>query len=435
MRALRYITYLTILIFFMSILVLGATLSFADKYVTRQITDNADADYAPSLYNGTIAWYSDVDGDNDIYYWDGTSTTNITNNLASDTDPSLYDGSVAWHGDIDGDYEIYYWDGTNTIQVSEDVSIDYAPSLYDGEIAWKSSATQRTHYWDGATVTQFYDNGTGETYPSLYNGQIAWQESALGANSTIYEAIFYWNGTSTTVLDRFTSTSHNRVPSLYDGTIAWRNESGYDIWYWDGTNKTRVTNNSSYDNNPSLYNGQIAWNGNVDGDYEIYFWDGSSITKITDNTASDSAASLYNGEIAWVSDVDGDSEIYYARLASAWIRDALPEINIWESTENEILELADMYTDESSGIVGDRYWTYLSGDLPGDTDGEVYEIGDSWIFEGKYYIKLGSGLQGTGAPVPEVPMPEALVLLLSFFVLRRKRLQGTGAKCVNSLFV
>ena len=110
-------------------------------------------------------------------------------------------------------------------------------------------------------------------------------------------------------------------------------------------------------------------------------------------------------------------------MASAWIQDALPEIDILDFTESEIMELANLYSSESSGVVGGMDWTYLGGDLPGDTNGEIYEIGDSWIYEGNYYIKLGSGLQGTSGTraVPEVPVSSALVLLTSVFVLRRKK--------------
>ena len=41
---------------FILISVCGVSLSFADKYVTRQITQNTASDYSPSLYNGEIAW-------------------------------------------------------------------------------------------------------------------------------------------------------------------------------------------------------------------------------------------------------------------------------------------------------------------------------------------------------------------------------------------
>ena len=162
--------------------------------------------------------------------------------------------------------------------------------------------------------------------------------------------------------------------------------------------------------------------GILDGYWEIYYWDGTSTINISNDTAYGMYPSLYDGEIAWSSSADGDYEIYYARLASSWIRDALPELSDLDLTESEIMELADLYSSQSSGLVGDISWTYYSGNLPGDTDGEVYEIGDSWIYEGNYYIKLGSGLEGNaGAAVPEMPIPQAVMFLLSFFVLRRKK--------------
>ena len=212
---------------------------------------------------------------------------------------------------------------------------------------------------------------------------------------------------------------------MYDGEIAWYgNEDGNNnIYYWDGTSTTKITDTTATDYYISLYNGDISWSGGEDGDFEIYYWDGINTTKLTNTSTTDYESTLYNGEIAWAGKDDGDMEIYYARLASAWIQDALPEVDILDFTESEIMALADMYSSEGSGVVGGMDWTYLDGDLPGDTDGEVYEIGDSWIFEGNYYIKLGSGLEGTSGTgaVPEVPFSSALVLLTSVFVLRRKK--------------
>ena len=45
--------------------------SFSEPY---NITDNTAQDYYPSLYDGTIAWYSDIDGDMEIFYWDGSKS-------------------------------------------------------------------------------------------------------------------------------------------------------------------------------------------------------------------------------------------------------------------------------------------------------------------------------------------------------------------------
>ena len=93
-------------------------------------------------------------------------------------------------------------------------------------------------------------------------------------------------------------------------------------------------------------------------------------------------------------------------------------------TSAQIEELALLYAEgkggspvESVELGDDVTWNYLDGDLPGDINGEVYETGDSWIYGGNYYIKLGSGLEGTGSAVPEVPMA---TLLSYLYVLKRK---------------
>ena len=262
--------------------------------------------------------------------------------------------------------------------------------------------------------------------PSLDDGQIAF----LGSVRFVYSwEINYWDGDSVTRVNH--SSGVDQTPSLNNGQIAWSGytgtAAGWEIFFWDGTSISNISADLSevrLDNyNPSLYNGQIAWETNLDGDNDIYYWNGTSITKVTDNLANDINPLLYGSDIVWQSDVDGDYDIYYARLASEWIQDALPEVDLMDFTESEILELADMYSDGSSGTVHGMDWEYLSGNLPGDTDGEVYEIGDSWIYEGNYYIKLGSGLEGTSGTgaVPEVPLSSALVLLTSVFVIMRKK--------------
>ena len=63
---------------------------------TQQLTDNDKNDTNPSVYNGTVAWQSNLDGDSDIYYWDGETTIKVTDNTTEDVHPSLYNGPIAW---------------------------------------------------------------------------------------------------------------------------------------------------------------------------------------------------------------------------------------------------------------------------------------------------------------------------------------------------
>ncbi|MEA3489364.1 MAG: hypothetical protein U9R44_03355 [Candidatus Omnitrophota bacterium] len=352
----------------------------ADEWVTRQISDNTYIDAEPSLYNGTIAWVHHIPaGDwqqRHIYYWDGTSTTQITPYEKSTyEEPSLYNGKIAWR-----DGYVYYWDGTSTTQMPIPGGGQHSPSLYNGKIAYiVGGGVFDVHYWDGGTATNISNNtaGTWSGSPSLYNGTIAWQTWQDGGYG-----INYWDGGTTTQI-----SVSGANPSLYNGTIAWADNG---INYWDGGTTTQISVSGA---NPSLYNGTIAWAGNG-----INYWDGGTTTQIS---GSGTNPSLYNGDITWQGSDGNDDEIFYARLASAWIGDAIDSLGLAGYTEAEILDLADLFSGQTSGLVNSMDWTYLAGNLPGDTGGEVYDIGNSWEYDGKYYIKLGSGLEGTG--VPELP--------------------------------
>ncbi|MFC2149698.1 choice-of-anchor tandem repeat GloVer-containing protein, partial [Candidatus Auribacterota bacterium] len=92
-------------------------------------------------------------------------------------------------------------------------------------------------------------------------------------------------------------------------------------------------------------------------------------------------------------------------------------------SESDIGQLSDLYFQGKEGLSPDPVsaaginWSYIDGALPGQSG---KSIGDSWEIDGKYYIYLGSGLEGGG----EVPEPSTLLLLLPFiglYWLRRRR--------------
>ena len=75
----------------------------------------------------------------------------------------------------------------------------------------------------------------------------------------------------------------------------------------------------------------------------------------------------------------------------------------------EINQLTQLYAEGKDSLDPDNItidgtqWQYYDGPLPGDMG---YDIGTSYLYEGNYYMKLGSGLAGTagGSAVPEVPV-------------------------------
>ncbi|MDP8261748.1 MAG: PEP-CTERM sorting domain-containing protein [Candidatus Ancaeobacter aquaticus] len=105
--------------------------------------------------------------------------------------------------------------------------------------------------------------------------------------------------------------------------------------------------------------------------------------------------------------------------------EALKGLETTGSKKITVLRLAELYTAGDNGgspdpiDIGGITWSYIAGDLPGY---EGHVIGDSWtMLDGKYYIYLGSGLEGGG----EVPEPSTLGLLafgaLGILAYRRKQ--------------
>lgn len=292
--------YTTLLGFF---LLLFSSQSFS---AIHQITNNGAWNREVSLYNGTIAWHSDVDGDWEIFYWDGNEIIQITNNDANDTDPSLYNGSIAWQSDIDGDSEIFYWDGTTVNQITNNDSFDANPSLYDGTIAWtgegENNQAFEIFYWDGNVTISIAQNNRYVIKPSLYDGKIAYN----GNVSNLLDGVYYWNGVETVRITEEWESGY--YETLYNGTIAWHDP--YFIHFWDGNTIHHITSGGDT-TEPSLHNGAIAWESGGLGNLGIEYWDGNIIHRISTNL--DRYPSTYDGTIAWERHYIGEerSEIFY----------------------------------------------------------------------------------------------------------------------------
>ena len=222
-----------------------------------------------SLYDGKIAFqhFEGVNNGTRVYYWDGNSVSNISGNLWAGW-LSLYSGEIAFSGAINGNHELYLWDGLNTTQLTTTTQqCSPVPSLFNSEIAYIFCG--ELFYWNGTQTTLIYDNSYVDWKPSLYNGQIAFAAS----DGNDYE-IFLWNGSN--IIQITNDNVDDKKPSLFNGQIAWtkgNSDLTKEIYFWDGSTTTQVTNNSIYDNYPSLYNGNIAWNGGAgwQGTGNIYY--------------------------------------------------------------------------------------------------------------------------------------------------------------------
>ncbi len=300
------------------LLIFVATKCFA----VRQITFDDSSDLPSSLYKGTIAWSSsagsELSQDEEIYYWNGTTTTKITDNAVADFYPSLHDGKIAWARNDGLTNAIYYWDGTTTYRIADIGNTGGKPSLYNGTIAWASDidGDYEIYYWDGTfpvTPQKITDNTAidGQFGVSLYDEKIAWARGHVNNHDT---EIYYWDGSAIQQISSNPNNDYN--PSLYNGQIAWlayetEFSDSASIHYWDGVFPVvvqKVSDNQVFNYKPSLYDGKIAWSEGSD----IVLWDGSAVQKVTDTPVPvrENYPSLYNGTVAWTL----DSNVYYSSI-------------------------------------------------------------------------------------------------------------------------
>ena len=268
---------------------------------------------------GRIAFYSDRDGDLEIYVMnaDGSNVTQLTHNPAYDGVPGWSpDGSrIAFHSDRDGDHEIYVMnaDGSNVTQLTYYSADDRVPRWSpDGRrIAFYSDRDGDEEIYvmnaDGSNVTQLTYNSAEEYDPS-------------------------W------------SPDGERIAFFSD------RDGDYEIYATnaDGSNVTQLTHNQAVDGVPywSPDGRRIAFHSDRDGDLEIYVMnaDGSNVTQLTHNPADDFQAHWSpDGEhFVFLSERDGDPEIYVMDTDGS---------NVTQLTHNDAVDWAPQWSPTEGSVV------------------------------------------------------------------------------------
>src|SRR5512147_1554350 len=88
------------------VVVVSGSLSASGWEITS-ITNNNFSDSYPWINSsGQVVWQGNDGSDDEIYYWNGTSTAKITNNSFTDGAPQINDsGQIVWYGFDGADYE------------------------------------------------------------------------------------------------------------------------------------------------------------------------------------------------------------------------------------------------------------------------------------------------------------------------------------------
>src|SRR5215831_8246116 len=112
----------------------GFTSQTVNAYTNETPRISQNNGYQTGDNSGTIAFTSDVSGNNEIYIMDadGSHVSNITQNPSRDGEPawSPKGDKIAFVSNREGDAQIYTMnpDGTNVKRVTHDVAADISPA-------------------------------------------------------------------------------------------------------------------------------------------------------------------------------------------------------------------------------------------------------------------------------------------------------------------
>ncbi len=152
---------------------------------------------------------------------------------------------------------------------------------------------------------------TSVTSTTSYSADVSFTLSSGSGTKTVY----VWfrdsaGNVSTAASDSITLTVTNSGATI---TFSSNRDGNYEIYVMnpDGTNQTRLTNNSAIDSNPSWSpdGNKIVFQSDRDGNYEIYVMnaDGTNQTRLTNNSATDGDPSWSpdGTKIAFMTNRDG----------------------------------------------------------------------------------------------------------------------------------
>ena len=302
----------------------AASISYSQSFNIIQLTNNSYDDQQADINdNGHVVWHGWDGSDWEIFKYNGTSTAQLTNNSYNDYYPQISDkyGHVVWYGYAYGtnaDILLYNGAPTNTNITDNPYDSDVHPDINTGgHMVWESvfnlyDANVEIEYYDGNTIKIISANHKSDYMrPHINNaGHVVW----YGWDGSDWE-IFYYNGTTITQL------TDNSYDDLYPhinnaGHVVWYGWDGSDweIFYYNGTTITQLTDNSYSDGFPQISNnGHVVWHGQNGSDWEIFYYNGTTITQLTDNAYNDYAPSINdNGYVAWHGSDGLDYEIFLA---------------------------------------------------------------------------------------------------------------------------
>jgi hypothetical protein len=283
--------------------------------ITKQLTTNGQDDFHAKISGDYIVWTgrggSDGGADTEVFFYNIKQDTvrQLTTNSSGEGnvsgDATAISGSRAvWEGQ-----GIWMYDDQNgeTKQISG-AEFGNSPQISGDYATWSGYATSsetQIYLYNLSTNNKITlgQLGFGESTPQLSGSNVTWM-SADQVNGVYQDwEIFFYNGTTTTRLTN--NNGDDYYPQISGSKILWEDRSNRELLLYDmatpNVQPVNLTNTGSAvsEGNQQFSGLNMIWSASGNGDNEIWFSNGQVTRQISDNTLTDVKPQLSGFNAAW----------------------------------------------------------------------------------------------------------------------------------------
>lgn len=264
------------------------------------------------IHNGIVTWVRWTENPSEIYVYNGTHTIRVTNNDFDEFSPQIYNNRICWGGFPSEAPEIYYYNGSKLLQLTNDKQRKTAPQIDQHQVVWVTQVPSRytaIYSFNGSNI-KLVHNTTWIEHFHISKGKMVWQETD-GSDLEI----FYYNGSHTTQITDNDLTDYH--PINYGGKIAWLEGNQPETrinMYEEGVITQLPHEIWNYD----LYgidSETILFTGHGDENSFVFLFDGEKIHQVSTTTNEASEPTMHRGQIVWIENPDkrvkGEELVFY----------------------------------------------------------------------------------------------------------------------------
>ncbi|MBI5000506.1 MAG: agmatine deiminase family protein [Euryarchaeota archaeon] len=340
-----------------SIKIASGTYSFREQQMTSDpnVYHITPAIYEDSIFQDTIVWRDNRDGDDDIYLYDLTTgtETKLTNNTDPDAAPEIWGDRVVWVTTGGAQF------GINLCNISSglitNLGYGFSPDIYDNKVVWTDVSSGKVMMYN-ATTGQFSTIcGSYCMSPRVCGDYVSYVDYTIGG-LWLYRIS---TGQSIKINPPGTSPFVQDIDSRY---VVYQDQVANDLYAYNisGGTTVRITNNTFLEDHPAIFNDTVVWADfrNVSGG-DIYGYDLTNRTEFPVCIASGDQRfpAIYGNKIVWQDSRGGGyPQIYVATRAT-------PEISMFVGTD-----LAFQMTAASVSVASPDFSTQINYYLKGHND-------------------------------------------------------------------